>query len=195
MARHHRHGEQSAAPESVPVSEAIAMKRTTLGLFLLRLCACARRTARKQRIQYVTGRWDFDRRRFARYCPAVRFFSATRPPSLPSRAEHRRPSVSGDGLWQQLHSPRFYAHGAKPNGGRHFVNQYTLLMDIMLSRPEQRPVASFLQTDPFDHEGTDAEFCGGQHHDTGPRRHRRRRPIQRATGARPPGTASPSPWT
>ena len=74
-------------------------------------------------------------------------------------------------------------HGAKPNGGGHFVNQYTLLMDVMFPAASSGQWRALFQTDPFNHDGNDAEFYVGND-SFGPGRQwpRRERPIQRLTG-------------
>jgi YVTN family beta-propeller protein len=56
----------------------------------------------------------------------------------------------------------FYArHGAKPNGGGKFVNQYTLLMDVMYPIPSNGEWRALFQTDPFNHPENDADFYVG----------------------------------
>jgi hypothetical protein len=52
-------------------------------------------------------------------------------------------------------------HGAMPNGGGQFVNQYTLIMDIMFPASSSGQWRALLQTDPFNHPGNDAEFYVG----------------------------------
>ena len=52
-------------------------------------------------------------------------------------------------------------HGAKPNGGGHFVNQYTLIMDVMFPAASSGQWRALFQTDPFNHIGDDAEFYVG----------------------------------
>jgi autotransporter-associated beta strand protein/YVTN family beta-propeller protein len=59
-------------------------------------------------------------------------------------------------------SQGFYLrHGAQPNGGGHFVNQYTLLMDIMFPATSSGQWRALFQTDPFNHDANDAEFYVG----------------------------------
>jgi YVTN family beta-propeller protein/autotransporter-associated beta strand protein len=59
-------------------------------------------------------------------------------------------------------SEGFYMrHGAKPNGGGHFVNQYTLIMDLMFPASSTGQWRALFQTDPFNHSGSDAEFYVG----------------------------------
>jgi len=60
-----------------------------------------------------------------------------------------------------VHQGFYMRHGAKPNGGGHFVNQYTLLMDIMFPPESSGKWRALFQTDPFNHDGTDAEFFIG----------------------------------
>jgi YVTN family beta-propeller protein len=54
-------------------------------------------------------------------------------------------------------------HGAQPNGGGRFVNQYTLLLDVMFPAQSSGHLRALFQTDPFNHLNNDAEFyVGGQ---------------------------------
>jgi autotransporter-associated beta strand protein/YVTN family beta-propeller protein len=55
----------------------------------------------------------------------------------------------------------YMRHGAKPNGGGHFVNQYTLIMDVMFPAASSGQWRALFQTDPFNHDGDDAEFYIG----------------------------------
>jgi len=52
-------------------------------------------------------------------------------------------------------------HGAKPNGGGHFINQYTLIMDIMFPAQSSGHWRALFQSDPFNHDGNSAEFFVG----------------------------------
>ncbi len=52
-------------------------------------------------------------------------------------------------------------HGAAPNGGGQFVNQYTLIMDVMFPGSSTGQWRALFQTDPFNHPGNDAEFYVG----------------------------------
>ena len=52
-------------------------------------------------------------------------------------------------------------HGATPNGGGQFVNQYTLIMDVMFPGSSSGQWRALFQTDPFNHPGNDAEFYVG----------------------------------
>ncbi len=55
----------------------------------------------------------------------------------------------------------YLRHGGQPNGGGHFVNQYTLLMDVMFPAASTGQWRALFQTDPFNHAGNDAEFFVG----------------------------------
>ena len=51
-------------------------------------------------------------------------------------------------------SQGFYMrHGAKPNGGGQFVNQYTLIMDVMFPAASSGQWRALFQADPFNHPG------------------------------------------
>src|SRR5262249_47214306 len=52
-------------------------------------------------------------------------------------------------------------HGAQPNGGGHFVNLYTLILDIMFPAGSSGHSRALFQSDPFNHPGNDAEFYVG----------------------------------
>ena len=52
-------------------------------------------------------------------------------------------------------------HGAMPNGGGQFVNQYTLIMDVMFPASSSGQWRALFQSDPFNHPGNDAEFYIG----------------------------------
>jgi len=55
----------------------------------------------------------------------------------------------------------YLRHGGRPNGGGHFVNQYTLLMDVMFPAASTGQWRALFQSDPFNHAGNDAEFFVG----------------------------------
>src|SRR5262249_39082697 len=55
----------------------------------------------------------------------------------------------------------YMRHGAKPNGGGHFVNQYTLILDLMFPASSTGQWRALFQTDPFNYPGNDAEFYVG----------------------------------
>lgn len=54
-------------------------------------------------------------------------------------------------------------HGARPNGGGKFVNRYTLVMDVLWPTASHDHFRALFQTDPFNHEGNEAEFFVGDH--------------------------------
>ncbi len=59
-------------------------------------------------------------------------------------------------------SEGFYVrHGIKPNGGGHFVNQYTLLMDVMFPAPANGQWRALFQTDPFNRAGNESDLLVG----------------------------------
>jgi hypothetical protein len=55
----------------------------------------------------------------------------------------------------------YMRHGAQPNGGGQFVNQYTLVMDVMYPSSSYGHWRALFQTDPFNQAGNDAEFYVG----------------------------------
>jgi len=55
----------------------------------------------------------------------------------------------------------YLRHGGRPNGGGHFVNQYTLIMDVMFPAASSGQWRALWQTDPFNREGNEAEFYVG----------------------------------
>src|SRR5262249_13559795 len=55
----------------------------------------------------------------------------------------------------------YMRHGVSGNGGGHFVNQYTLIMDVMFPATSSGQWRALCQTDPFNHAGNDAEFYVG----------------------------------
>ncbi|HNQ88729.1 MAG TPA: alkaline phosphatase family protein [Verrucomicrobiota bacterium] len=52
-------------------------------------------------------------------------------------------------------------HGARPNGGGRFVNQYTLVLDLMFPSSSTDRWRALVQTDPFNHRDNDADLCIG----------------------------------
>ncbi len=52
-------------------------------------------------------------------------------------------------------------HGIPPNGGGQFANQYTVIMDVMYPARSSSQWRALLQTDPFNHDATGAEFFVG----------------------------------
>ncbi len=52
-------------------------------------------------------------------------------------------------------------HGGRPNGGGHFINQYTLILDVMFPEASSGQWRALFQTDAFNHSGNAAEFLVG----------------------------------
>ncbi|HWQ91629.1 MAG TPA: LamG-like jellyroll fold domain-containing protein, partial [Clostridia bacterium] len=61
----------------------------------------------------------------------------------------------------------YLRHGAKPNGGGSFVNQYTLILDVMFPASSNGELRPLLQTNPFNPEGNEAEFFVGPNNGIG----------------------------
>jgi YVTN family beta-propeller protein len=138
------------------------MKRTTPGLFLF-VCALALAGAAWAADPVVTGQWDFDHGDLRATVGADLEFigdtaTITTFPKL--NIDGRASGVMAFGS-NSIHQGFYMRHGARPNGGGHFVNQYTLLMDVMFPAQSSGQWRALLQTDPFNHEGTDAEFFVG----------------------------------
>jgi len=55
----------------------------------------------------------------------------------------------------------YLRHGAKPNCGGQFVNQYTLIMDVMYPSQSSDQWRALFQTDPFNHAGNNADYLVG----------------------------------
>jgi YVTN family beta-propeller protein len=62
----------------------------------------------------------------------------------------------------------YMRHGAAPNGGGQFVNQYTIVMDVMYSTINSSQLHPLLQSDPFNPPGIDAQFYVGSNQSAGP---------------------------
>ncbi|HVV72828.1 MAG TPA: LamG-like jellyroll fold domain-containing protein, partial [Verrucomicrobiae bacterium] len=111
----------------------------------------------------VTGQWDFDRGDLRATVGAdLEYLADTlRLTSFPfSAINGQRARVMAFG--SNAASEGYYMrHGAQPNGGGHFVNQYTLVMDIMFPASSSGQLRALFQTDPFNHDGNDAEFYIG----------------------------------
>jgi len=111
----------------------------------------------------ITGQWDFDHGDLRATVGADLEFvgdtaTITTFPALNINGQPAAVMAFGSNSIQQGFCMR---HGAKPNGGGHFVNQYTLLMDLMFPAESSGKWRALLQTDPFNHDGTDAEFFIG----------------------------------
>ncbi len=55
----------------------------------------------------------------------------------------------------------YMRHGANPNCGGKFVNQYTLIMDLMYPAGSADHWRALFQSDPFNHAGNDADYYVG----------------------------------
>jgi YVTN family beta-propeller protein/autotransporter-associated beta strand protein len=111
----------------------------------------------------VTGQWDFDQGDLrATVGSDLEYLgeTATRT-AFPFVAINGRTARA---LRFDRHAIRdgFYVrHGAQPNGGGRFVNQYTLILDLMFPLESTGRWRALLQSDPFNHEGNDAELYVG----------------------------------
>ncbi|EEF62162.1 alkaline phosphatase family protein [Pedosphaera parvula] len=108
----------------------------------------------------VTGQWDFDHGDLrATVGTDLEYFgdtaSQTTFPVVLIAQEGARVMSFGSNSIQQGFLMR---HGANPNGGGYFVNQYTLIMDVMFPTSSTGHWRALFQTDPFNHDGNDAEF-------------------------------------
>jgi autotransporter-associated beta strand protein/YVTN family beta-propeller protein len=111
----------------------------------------------------VTGQWDFDRGDLrATVGSDLEYLGDTATltgfPALSISGQPTRVMAFGSNSIRQGFSMH---HGAKANGGGHFVNQYTLLMDVMFPAGSSGKWRALFQTDPFNHDGNDAEFYVG----------------------------------
>ena len=111
----------------------------------------------------VTGQWDFSRGNLRAAVGAdLEYVGSTTNitsfPSLNVNGQTTRVMAFGSNSTTQ----GFYMrHGASANGGGHFVNQYTLIMDVMFPAASSGQWRALFQTDPFNHAGNDAEFFVG----------------------------------
>ena len=111
----------------------------------------------------VTGQWDFDAGDLRATAGADLEFLGTTAnlttfPVMDINGQSARVMAFGSNAI----SEGFYArHGIKPNAGGQFVNQYTLLMDIMFPAASSGGARALFQTDPFNHDGNDADFYVG----------------------------------
>ena len=111
----------------------------------------------------VTGQWDFDQGDLrATVGSDLEYVGDTATlttfPAMNINGQAVRVMGFGSNSMQQGYLMR---HGAKANAGGHFVNQYTLLMDVMFPAASSGQLRALFQTDPFNHEGNDAEFYVG----------------------------------
>jgi len=114
-------------------------------------------------VPVVTGQWDFDEGNLKATVGAdLEFIGDTSTitifPFMTISGQLSAVMAFGSNSISQ----GFYMrHGAKPNGGGYFVNQYTLLMDIMFPSASTDKWRALFQSDPFNHDGNDAEFYVG----------------------------------
>ena len=111
----------------------------------------------------VTGQWDFDRGDLRATVGAELEYSGNTADqtSFPLRninGQFARVMAFGSNSVGQ----GFYMrHGARPNGGGHFVNQYTLILDVLFPAASTGAWRALFQTDPLNHAGNAAEFQVG----------------------------------
>ncbi len=111
----------------------------------------------------VTGQWDFNRGDLRATVGADLEYlgnttNITGFPSANINGQAARVMAFGSNAITQ----GFYMrHGASGNGGGHFVNQYTLILDVMFPAASSGHWRALFQTDPFNHAGNDAEFYVG----------------------------------
>jgi autotransporter-associated beta strand protein/YVTN family beta-propeller protein len=111
----------------------------------------------------VTGQWDFSRGDLRATVGAdLEYVGDTTNiatfPSMNINGQTTRVlSFGSSGIGQGF----YMRHGASANGGGHFVNQYTLVMDVMFPTSSSGQWRALFQTDPFNHAGNDAEFYVG----------------------------------
>ena len=111
----------------------------------------------------VTGQWDFNAGDLRATVGAELEFVGTTSnlttfPTVdiggqPARVMAFGSNAVGEGFYVR--------HGIKPNGGGRFVNQYTLLMDVMFPAPASGQWRALFQTDPFNRDGNEADFLVG----------------------------------
>ncbi len=111
----------------------------------------------------VTGQWDFDRGDLrATVGSELEYVGNTADqtsfPFLNLNGQLAQVMAFGSNATSQ----GFYLrHGGRPNGGGHFVNQYTLILDVMFPAASSGQWRALFQSDPFNHDGNDAEFFVG----------------------------------
>jgi hypothetical protein len=135
-------------------------KRLLIGLF----CVVLLRTVPAFAISMgVTGQWDFaygDLR--ATVGSDLQFIGDTATvTSFPvTNIYGQQSQVMQVGAYSPLEGI-YMRHGAQPNGGGQFVNQYTVIMDIMYPSSSSDQWRALFQTDPLNQAGNDAEFYVG----------------------------------
>lgn len=114
-------------------------------------------------VPLVTGQWDFDAGDLrATVGASLEYLNDTA--SLTTFAEllmNGQPARVMSFGSNSIAQGYYVRHGAKPNGGGRFVNQYTLLMDVMYPAPSGDQWRALFQTDPFNHPGNAADYLIG----------------------------------
>jgi len=111
----------------------------------------------------VTGQWDFDQGDLRATVGADLEFVADTASVVSFAPAEFQGGVAGVMEYGPF-SPRqglYMRHGANPNGGGRFVNRYTLLMDVRCDFESSGSLRAVLQTDPFNHDGNEADFLIG----------------------------------
>jgi len=111
----------------------------------------------------VTGEWDFYRGDLrATVGKDLEYMgdtaAVTRFPIVNINGKAARIMAFGS---NSIHQGFLMHHGGVANGGGHFVNQYTLVMDVMFPTAANGRWRALFQTDPSNHEGNDAELYIG----------------------------------
>src|SRR5436190_2341699 len=137
------------------------MKRTAPGFSFL--CGLALFRGLCSADPIVTGQWDFDHGDLRATVGADLEFvgntaATTSFPLLSIKGETAAVMAFGS---NSIYQGFYMRHGAKPNGGGHFVSQYTLLMDVMFPAQSSDKWRALFQTDPFNHDKTGAAFFVG----------------------------------
>ncbi len=111
----------------------------------------------------VTGQWDFDGGDLRATVGAALEFRGTASlrTSFPYVGINGRAARAMQFGTNGVADGYYMTHGAKPNGGGRFVNQYTLIMDVLFPASSTGQWRALFQSDPFNHEGNDAEFYVG----------------------------------
>ncbi len=114
-------------------------------------------------VPLVTGQWDFDAGDLRATVGAnLEYLNDTA--SLTAFTElmiNGRPARVMSFGSNTIAQGYYLRHGGRPNGGGRFVNQYTLLMDVMYPAPSGDQWRALFQTDPFNHAGNAADYLIG----------------------------------
>jgi len=114
-------------------------------------------------VPIVTGQWDFDFGDLRATVGAeLEYLADTATITMfPGMTIIGHPAqVMGFGS-NSINQGCYLRHGAKPNGGGQFVNQYTLLLDVMYPATSSDEWRALFQTDPFNHVGNEADYLVG----------------------------------